>query len=69
MQWSRLYQLTRDAEATCNQVLANAKVMETQLSALRSEHELLRLETDALRRCLDRAGKWLCQMLLLLVKE
>ena len=39
---------TQDAEATCAHLLANAKVVEGQLKALRTEHEILRAEANAL---------------------
>lgn len=48
--------MTKDAEATCAHLLANAKVVEGQLKALRTEHEILRAEATALRRCLDKSG-------------
>jgi len=48
--------MTKDAEATCAHLLANAKVVEGQLKALRTEHEILRAEATALQRCLDKSG-------------
>lgn len=48
--------MTKDADATCAHLLANAKVVEGQLKALRTEHEILRAEATALRRCLDKSG-------------
>lgn len=38
----------QEAEATCAHLLANAKVVEGQLKALRTEHEVLRAEANAL---------------------
>lgn len=54
--YNRLCQMTKEAEATCAHLLANAKVVEGQLKALRTEHEVLRAEANALRRCLDKSG-------------
>lgn len=54
--YSRLYQIAMEAQATCAQLLANAQVVEKELNVLRSEHEALRLETCALKRCLERTG-------------
>ncbi|CAJ1389970.1 unnamed protein product [Effrenium voratum] len=54
--FNKVFQMSKDAEATCAHLLANAKVVEGQYKALRAEHEMLRIEADTLRFCLDKAG-------------
>eukprot|EP00418_Pyrodinium_bahamense_P083815 CAMPEP_0179054482 /NCGR_PEP_ID=MMETSP0796-20121207/22809_1 /TAXON_ID=73915 /ORGANISM="Pyrodinium bahamense, Strain pbaha01" /LENGTH=804 /DNA_ID=CAMNT_0020751107 /DNA_START=116 /DNA_END=2530 /DNA_ORIENTATION=+ len=48
--------MAKDQEGVYSQLIANAKSFELQLKALRAEHEALRMEAQALRRCLDRSG-------------
>ncbi|CAJ1330654.1 unnamed protein product, partial [Effrenium voratum] len=52
----RLLSLAREQENMWAQLVTSSSAMEGQLQALRQEHEMLKLESQALRRCLDRAG-------------
>lgn len=52
----RLASMAADHEAVCLQLATAAQHFEQQLKALRAEHRNFRAETQALRRCLDRAG-------------
>lgn len=54
--FNKLFQMVKETEATCAHLLSNAKVADGQLKALRAEHENMRLEADALRRCLTKSG-------------
>ena len=53
---ARLLAMAKDHETICSQLMETAQHFEVQLRAMRAEHQTLRLEVHALRRCLDRAG-------------
>eukprot|EP00929_Paragymnodinium_shiwhaense_P083287 TRINITY_DN44326_c0_g1_i2.p1 TRINITY_DN44326_c0_g1~~TRINITY_DN44326_c0_g1_i2.p1 ORF type:complete len:932 (+),score=199.58 TRINITY_DN44326_c0_g1_i2:70-2865(+) len=46
----------KDQEALCGQLMAYTKNVEEQLRALWADHQDLRAEASAMRRCLDRKG-------------
>lgn len=52
----RLLSLAKEQENMWAQLVTSSSALEGQLRALRAEHEVLKLESQALRRCLDRAG-------------
>jgi len=54
--YTRLLSITRDHEAVCSNLMASTRQFEEQIRSLRIEHEALRAESQAMRRCLDRAG-------------
>lgn len=53
---TRLLSLAKEQENMWAQLVTSSSALEGQLRALRAEHEVLKLESQALRRCLDRAG-------------
>lgn len=53
---SKLISMAKDHENTCSRLLSNTRRFDHQLQVLRAEHEALRSEAWAMRRCLDRAG-------------
>lgn len=53
---TRLLSLAKEQETMWAQLVTSSSALEGQLRALRAEHEVLKLESQALRRCLDRAG-------------
>jgi len=54
--YTRLMAIAKDHENMLVQLIASSNGLELQLKGLRAEHEALRVEAQALRRCLDRAG-------------
>eukprot|EP00930_Biecheleria_cincta_P083825 TRINITY_DN73334_c0_g1_i1.p1 TRINITY_DN73334_c0_g1~~TRINITY_DN73334_c0_g1_i1.p1 ORF type:complete len:658 (+),score=118.07 TRINITY_DN73334_c0_g1_i1:48-1976(+) len=52
----RLLSIVKDQEGLWAQLVMSSRALEGQLQALRAEHEVLKLEGQVLRRCLDRAG-------------
>lgn len=53
---TRLSSLAKEQENMWARLVTSSSALEGQLRALRAEHEVLKLESQALRRCLDRAG-------------
>lgn len=52
----RLLSIVKDQEGLWVQLVTSSRALEGQLQALRAEHEVLKLEGQVLRRCLNRAG-------------
>lgn len=53
---SKLLNMAKDHESMCDRLLSTTRSFEGQLRALRSEHEALKAEAQALRRCLHKSG-------------
>jgi len=54
--YTKLLAITKDHESMCSHLLTTARTLDEQIRTLRAEHEALRVEAQAMRRCLDRAG-------------